>query len=245
MNCHFDKNLFFASLYRRGFSLPETMAALVILAMVSSGVFVVINRCMDSANQLTLRTAAFETAHENMEKLLTVDVITERVEYGTSEKYPEIKWRTVVEPFYEPVTSKMWMGAVCSAEYPDANGLPQTIELVHWLTDLSERQIEQLTAEMEKEKELLAEQIIETIEEAAEYVGVDEETIGEWVESGMKMTADGKYLKDWLNLYADTDGNPTEEEIAEQIDIDQLFDNSDQPGPESGPDTPPPPNVLE
>ena len=32
----------------------------------------------------------------------------------------------------------MWVRAVCSATYPDANGQPKTVELTHWLTDVSD-----------------------------------------------------------------------------------------------------------
>lgn len=239
MKYHSDKNPFPDLFFRRAFSLVEVMTALVILAMVSSSVFVVINRCMGSTAQVILRTHAFEVARENMEKLLTTELVTEKVEYGTSEKYPEIKWQMVVAPFYEPITSKMWMGAVCTAEYGDANGLSQTIELTHWLTDLTDRQIKQLTEEMEKQERELAERFIETIEEAAEYVGVDEETITEWVENGMRKTPNGQYIKDWLDLYADTDGNPTQEEIAEQMELDEitgLFDENGETGQTSGTD---------
>ncbi len=240
MKYHSEKNLLPDSVCCRAFSLVETVTALVILAMVSSGVFAVINRCMTSTAQMTLRMEAFEVARDNMEKILTTEVVTEKIEYGTSDKYPEIKWQTVVGPFYEPVTSKMWIGATSLAEYPDVNGQPQTIELTHWLTNLTEKQIKQIKDEREEQEQEFAELLIETLEEAAEYAGVDEETIGEWVENGMQKTPGGKYIKEWLDLYAEAGGNPTDEEKAELMELAQimgLFDNSGKIGQTPGTDT--------
>ncbi len=242
MKYHSDKNLLPDSVCCRAFSLVETVTALVILALVSSSVFVVINRCMASTAQMTLRMQAFEVARDNMEKILTTEVVTEKIEYGTSDKYPEIKWQTVIGPFYEPVTSRMWIGATSLAEYPDVNGQPQTIELTHWLTDLTEKQIKQIKDERQEQEKELADLLIETAEEAAEYAGVDEDTIGEWVENGMQKTPDGKYIKDWLDLYVETGGNPTDEEKTELMELSQtigLFDNSGQIGKTPGTDTTP------
>src|SRR4030042_1740904 len=84
------------------FSLVETATALIILALISSSVLVVVNRCMASAADLEMRMRAFEVARDNMETLLSKDSIGEMVEYGISVKYPEIQWQTTVEIFYEP-----------------------------------------------------------------------------------------------------------------------------------------------
>jgi len=132
------------------FSLLEVIAALVILALVSSSVLVVINRCMSSSADSALCMQAFEVARENMEKLLASDSVSEIAEYGTSDKYPQIQWQRVVEAFYEPVTSRMWVQATCSAEYADTAGQQQTVELTHWLTDLTK---EQLLEIIKQEKE--------------------------------------------------------------------------------------------
>ncbi|MFA5252310.1 MAG: type II secretion system protein, partial [Phycisphaerae bacterium] len=75
------------------FSLVEVMTALIILALISSSVLVVINRCMASAADSSLRMQAFEVARDNMETLLSRDEVEETVEYGSSDKYPEIKWQ--------------------------------------------------------------------------------------------------------------------------------------------------------
>jgi hypothetical protein len=38
----------------------------------------------------------------------------------------------------------MWLRAVCSAEYEDPAGELKQVELTHWLTKLSDKQIEQI-----------------------------------------------------------------------------------------------------
>ena len=160
MKCHF-RNLKLKtqnSKLRNAFSLIEAVTALAILALVSSSVLVVINRCMASASDSVLRMQAFEVARENMETLLSKDSVVEMVEYGNSDKYPQIQWQTTIEMFYEPLTSRMWIQATCSAEYTDTEGEPQTIELTHWLTDLTEEQTLQIMEEKQKEQERLAEQ---------------------------------------------------------------------------------------
>ncbi len=126
------------------FSLVEVVTALVILALISLSVLVVINRCMASAADSELRMQAFEVARDNMETLLSKDSVEEMVDYGSSVRYPEIKWQTTVEMFYEPMATEqmqVWVKGICSAEYTDAAGEVQTIELTHWLTGLTEEQL--------------------------------------------------------------------------------------------------------
>jgi hypothetical protein len=136
------------------FTLVEAVTALIILALVSSSVLVVINRCMASAADSALRMQAFEVARNNMETLLSRESVQEMVEYGSSDKYPEIEWQTTVETFYEPVTERMWVWAICSAEYADTAGDVQTIELTHWLTGLTKEQVIEL---LNQEQERLSE----------------------------------------------------------------------------------------
>jgi len=142
---------------KAAFSLIEVMTALGILALISSSVCVVINRCMASAADSAQRYQAFEVARDNMETLLSKDSVKEMVEYGQSDKYPQIQWQTTVETFYEPITERMWIQAICSAEYTDTAGEVQTVELTHWLTDLTKEQLLQIIEEQEKEKEWLDE----------------------------------------------------------------------------------------
>lgn len=202
------------------FSLVEAVTALVILAIVSSGVVVVINNCITSAADSQLRMRAFEVARENMEKLLASDVVKETTDYDTSDKYPEIKWQTVVEPFYEPITNRMWIRGVCTAEYTDTNGETQTVELTHWLTDVTKAQLLQIIADKEKQKEevtSISQQLITTLEEAADYAGVDAQTVQQWVDNGMATLEDGSFVKKNLDLFKESSGNPNTEVRNQQI----------------------------
>jgi hypothetical protein len=196
----------------QAFTLVESMASVTLLAFIGISVWVVLGRCTASAANSVQRMRAFEIARENMEKLLGLDSVQETTEYGTSEKFPDIRWQTTVESFYEPATSQMWVRAVCSAEYTDTSGEPQNVELTNWLTKLSNTQMNQLTQKSELQKQQIAKHIIATEELAAEFAGVDVETIRQWVKNGMPMTEAGEYLKPWLDLYLRTDGNPTEED---------------------------------
>jgi len=210
--CYFEKGQSRRRHRRRGFNLPEVMGALVILALVSSSVVVVIHRSVCTATDLTLRTRAFEVARNNMEEILTFRSAKETVEYGTSELYPDIAWQTMVEAFNEPLTSQMWVRALCSAEYSDAKGQTQTIELTHWLTKLTDEQVKQIAEQNKQREEELAGQIVETIEEAAAYAGVDVETIEQWVENGMLRTDSGGFITYELELYKQAGGAPTAED---------------------------------
>ena len=202
---------------RRGFSLTEVMAALVILGFFSSSILVVMNRCMAWAATSAIRMQAFEVARENMEALLSLGSVEEMSEYGDSEKYPGIKWQTDVETFYEPVTSRMWVRGLCSAEYEDAEGQIQTIELEHWLTNVSKEQLLQLMEAEAAEKNKLAGMLIGSIEDTAAYAGVDVETIEKWLDNGLATVEDGSFVKENLDLYKDRGGAPTIEQQQSQV----------------------------
>ena len=135
----------------RAFSLIEVTTALLILALIGTSVMVVINRCIDSVIDSQLKMEAFELARENMEKLLGSLSVKETVEYGISSVNPEIEWETVVESFYEPITSRMWVRGLCSASYVDSKGEDQKVELEHWLASLTRQQV-LLILEQEKRK---------------------------------------------------------------------------------------------
>ena len=199
---------------KKAFSLVEVMVALAILALISSSVLVVIDRCIASAAESTLRMKAFEIARENMERLLASALVKESVEYGISENYPDIGWQTVVETFYEPLTARMWIRGVCSAQYNDPNGQEQTVELTNWLTDLTKEQLLQI--ENRDEQGELSAELIETLEDAADYAGVDVETIEQWLQNGLLTTEDGSFIKANLDLYMGSNGEPSAEEKNQQ-----------------------------
>ncbi|MHC4487872.1 MAG: type II secretion system protein [Planctomycetota bacterium] len=204
------------------FTLGEIVIALAILALISSSVLVVIGRCAASAADSELRMRALEVARENMEALLSADSVKETVEYGQSDKYPEIEWQTIVETFYEPITARMWIRGVCSAEYNDTEGELQTVELTHWLTDLTREQLLQIMKNAEQEREDLTGELIETVEEAAEYAGVEPETIEQWLENGMLTTEDGSFVRKNLDIYRQNDGNPSPED--KQLQVKSIAD---------------------
>jgi hypothetical protein len=193
------------------------MTACVLLAFIGSSVWVVMERCMISAADSTQRMRAFEIARDNMEKLLIAESVEEMTEYGVSEKFPDIRWQTTVESFYEPLGSRMWVRAVCSAEYTDSSGETKTVELTYWLTDLTKEQLQQMMERTRLQRQQLARHIIETEELAAQYAGVGVETIRQWVRDGMPTTADGAYLKPWLDTYLRTDGKPTAQDKQDTI----------------------------
>ncbi len=258
MKCLSKKELFYNGGCLRGFSLVEAVTALIILALFSSSVLVVISRSMASAADSAQRMQAFEVARENMEALLAKNSVEETTEYGNSDRYPEIQWETTVTTFYEPATSRIWAQAVCNAEYIDSEGEKQKVELTHWLTDISKEQLlEMLKNKLEQFTE---EQVIESIEEAAEYAGVDVETIEKWIANGMRLVKDGKFkdffIKSELDLYKRTGGNPSEEDRLAQAmrqgegkDEEGPIEEEPEPHPieepspdseEKDPDNPPP-----
>jgi prepilin-type N-terminal cleavage/methylation domain-containing protein len=200
-----------------GFTLLEVLTALGILALASSSVLVVIDRCVTSAADSGLRMEAFQLVRENMEQVLTRDAIEESVEYGTSETYADISWETVIEAFPDPVNGEMWVRAVCSAEYTDPSGEKQTVELEHWITELTDQQAGQLLSDEEMAK-LEAEQVLVTAEDAAKYAGINVDTLEQWVEGGLVTTADGGYIKYNLDLFVQAKGDPTPEDKARQVE---------------------------
>ena len=138
---------------RKAFTLIEISVVLIILGMIIATVFVVINRAVETVADWQTKIEAFEIARENMEKLLSQKSLSDIVEFGTSEKNPDIKWETTVESFYEPISNRMWMRAVCKSEYADSNGQEQKVELIHWLTSLSEKQISQVLEQKAREEQ--------------------------------------------------------------------------------------------
>ncbi|MBN2315188.1 MAG: prepilin-type N-terminal cleavage/methylation domain-containing protein [Sedimentisphaerales bacterium] len=219
----------------KAFSLVEVMTALAILALTSSSVLVVIDRCASSAATSALKMQAFEVARENMEALLASPSVQESVDYGESDKYPAISWQTSVETFYEPVTARMWLRGVCSAQYSDPNGNEQTVELTHWLTDLSKEQLLQMMKQDGEGQDDIAGQLLESVEDAAEYAGVDVETIEKWLENGLITAEDGSFIKSNLDLFKQNNGEPSDDAKSKQIkSTAELRERLNQSGQETG-----------
>jgi len=238
----------------KGFTLAEAAASIIILAFICSSVLVAINRSMESAADVTLQMQAFEIARENMEQLISTDSVKEYTDFGYSEEHPQIQWQTTVESFFEPITDRLWIQAVCAAEYTDSKGELKKVELTHWLTDLSTKQILELIKERKKQQDYLAliGQLIETLLEAAEYAGVDEETVEQWADNGMPVTEDGYFIKVYIDLYKRTNGNPSEEEIEQAEEtfgrillLGRASGGGTQPGPERPIIEPPGPEEQE
>ena len=198
--------------FKKGFTLAEALAATAILALVSSSVWLIIERCVDSTANSIQKMRAFEVARENMETLLTKNFVNLSAEYGTSDKYPEVTWETVVETFYEPVHSQMWVRGICKANYVDSKGQEQFVELVHWLTGLTKEELLLILMKQEDQQEELTSQLMESIEEAAIYAGVSSDTIQQWMNNGMFTTEDGFFIKNNLDLFKQYKGNPSIED---------------------------------
>jgi len=177
----------------------------MVLTLITTTVLVVMNRYIETAIDLRLRMQAFELARENMEVLLGADSVQDRAEFGTSEINPDLQWETVVETFYEPITSRMWVQGVCSAGYTGSDGEIQTVELTCWLTDVTEGDLKKILEQEKREKEYL--------EELAEM-----DAFGDDAE-GLMMHAD------YLTLIGDYEGAA---DILEEIQYS--FPDSDEAG---------------
>ncbi|MBN1787915.1 MAG: type II secretion system protein [Sedimentisphaerales bacterium] len=148
MKWDFRKNL---RNYRVGFTLVEVTASLIILGLITATVLVVANRAIATVVLWQTKMEAFDIARENMEQILAGKKVTDTVEYGVSERNPDITWETTIESFFEPLTENMWVRAVCSAEFTDAGGEEQKVELVHWITSLSKKQVEQILEQQQRQ----------------------------------------------------------------------------------------------
>jgi prepilin-type N-terminal cleavage/methylation domain-containing protein len=135
----------------RGFTLIEVTVALIVFGMIVATVLVVINKAIETVILWQTKMQAFEITRENMEKILAQSSVTDFVEYGMSETNPDITWETTVSSFYEPLTSQMWIRAVCTAQFVDSEGEEQKIELTHWLTSLNQEQIRQILEQKQRE----------------------------------------------------------------------------------------------
>ena len=95
------------------------------------------------------------------------------------------------------------------------------------------------------QKQRIAQHIIETEELAAEYAGIDVETIRQWIQNGMPRTQYQAYLKPWLDLYLQTDGRPTEQDKQNVLSQYPELATAGQRKPAPGQQTTPGPDSLQ
>lgn len=126
-----------------GFTLVEALAAVVVLGIILSSVMIVIDNCISSTINLTLKQKAFEVARENIEQIISRDQVQEEIETGVSDRYPEIEWENAIRAD-KVADSEMWVKVTCKAMYLDSEEEPREVELVHWLTKLSKQQMQQV-----------------------------------------------------------------------------------------------------
>ncbi|MBN2514310.1 MAG: type II secretion system protein [Sedimentisphaerales bacterium] len=138
-----------------GFTLVEVAAALVILSMLISSALVVMSRITSGMVDLQSETQAFSIARQNLEKLLSATTVSDMTEYGVVETNPDMDWEIVVEPFYEPISNRMWIRGLSSASYTDNSGERKTIELTCWLTGLTAQQIRQILEQQKRQQEFM------------------------------------------------------------------------------------------
>ena len=220
----------------RAFTLIETVMAIAILSAIITSVLIVMNRCVTAAIDIRVKTQAFEIARENMEKLLASASLSDMTEYGYSEQNPDIEWQTVVQSFYEPVTSRMWTEAVCSATYPDTNNEQQTVELTHWLTDLTKEQVLKILDQKKQEAEFMDQtqyeeyisQMQELTTEYLEELDLDVDAYVEFIEQQQQDRLDwldkNEYNKEEYNIFIQTQRDEEELFLA---DLGVDADNKD------------------
>lgn len=142
--------------HNKGFTLVEVVAALLILSMLIGSALVAMNNIVEKMVDLKAKAQAFALARQNMEKLLTAASVEDMSEYGVLETNPDMDWQTVVEPFYEPISNRMWIRGVCSSSYTDSKGQRQIIELTCWLTGLNAKQIQQIADQQKRQEEYMS-----------------------------------------------------------------------------------------
>ncbi len=147
--------------FRRAFTLLEVAVALVLISAILASVLVVMQQVQGAMMNMRLKTIAFEIARHNLETLLSQASVSDTADFGFSELYPDIDWQTVVEPFYEPISNRLWIRGVCSAGFTDSDGQRQDVELSAWLTGLTAQQAKQVL-EQQKRKEDYLSQFAET-----------------------------------------------------------------------------------
>ncbi len=139
----------------KAFTLVEIAVAIVVVGLIVSSAMTLIDRLVGAMTDMRLRSEAFEIAREKMESLLSQANVQDLTDYGYSETRPDIQWQTTIEAFNEPITDQMWIRAVCSAGFNDSKGQYQSVDLEHWITNLSPELVKQITDQQKAEQEYL------------------------------------------------------------------------------------------
>ncbi|MBL7215015.1 MAG: hypothetical protein ISS71_04995 [Phycisphaerae bacterium] len=196
------------------FTFVEVVAAVALLAIMFSSVLVLMNRFVGAVIDMRLRQTAFELARSNMESLLSESKLPDIYEYGESETNPNIRWQTVVEPFYTPYKNRMWIRAVCSASFTDSKGEEENVELEHWITNLTAAQIKQILAQQEVEAEYMA------LLNEGQYSDMQLATIAYLEQEGLDVDAYEEFLEQQQRKkleYLDKKGMDGYEDYVEQL----------------------------
>lgn len=209
--------------HNKGFTLLEIICSLGILSIICSSAVVIMARNKESSYNVTMQLRALEVARENMEQILVLDTVKEMTQYSESERYPAIEWESNIETFDSPLEGQTWARAKCIARYKDLDDNEQSVELEHWLCKVSAEDMEDLDQLQQGESLLL-----ETITDAADFMGVPEQEILIWIENGMVQTLEGYFIQANLELYARTHGEPSPEERDMQDTSGVFADQFDQ-----------------
>ncbi len=165
----------FSSYSKGGFTLIEALTALVIVGFICGTVLVVINDCVDSISDQSSRLEAIEVARENIEFLISQSMLKESVETGISEVYPGIEWVMSVEVVQFPMTNKLWMKAVSSANFYNSNNELEEIKFERWLAPLTAQQEKLIMNDRQREQDYLSELELEQQAEAQRQAELQEE----------------------------------------------------------------------
>lgn len=153
---------------RSGFTLIEVTAAAVILVIISASIMTIMNNCIENVIDNESKLKAFKIARENMESLLGKTTVSEMIVFGSPEDNSDIEWELAVEAFTEPINNEMWIRAVSTASFTASSGDREYIELTHWLTDLTESQIQQIKNQRKLEEEYMDETLVNPYGDDAE-----------------------------------------------------------------------------
>lgn len=195
----------------KAFTLVEIAVAIVVVGLIVSAAMAIIDRLVGAMADLRLRSEAFEIAREKMETLLAQSKVQDLTDYGYSETRPDIQWQATIEPFYEPITNQMWIRAVASAGFNDSKGKFQSIDLEHWITNLSPQLVKQILDQQKAEQEYL--DLLNGTASGREEAIIQETTAAFLSQKGLDVDAYLNFLKrqrqkklDHLSKYGMDDG---------------------------------------